>query len=170
MNALPCRATMLPRLRCQAAKTALHVKNEELLTPKEVCCLCDLGNFADELRNLLRVWASPPLHDSHSHAPRAIPMVVGISEPTPIHEWPSRASSIVAPNQPVSRVHPHAVEQVSRRWRVGHDPAVDAPREFGLCTAAHVAIAQPCEPDARGQWRTRSFPDGKKVRTQMLTS
>ena len=34
MNALPSRAAMLPR--CQAAKTALHINNEELFTPTEV--------------------------------------------------------------------------------------------------------------------------------------
>ena len=116
MNALPCRATMLPR--CQAAKTALHINNEELLTPKEVfsCEKCrsvcrHFGEFlrvqanspahpsreldepsrralrtAQELAGAGLRNAALPLHDSHSHAPAAFPTVVGISEQTPTRE------------------------------------------------------------------------------------
>ena len=107
MNALPSRAAMLPR--CQAAKTALHINNEELLTPTEVfSCenvdlfVCPSGAFlkvqansetnrpgepSGRLRNLLvRVSGTQPslLHDSH--APAAFPMVVGIAEQTPTRE------------------------------------------------------------------------------------
>ena len=115
MNALPCRATMLPR--CQAAKTALHINNEELLTPKMFYCenvdllVCPSGAFlkvqanspairpeswrsrpgepSGRLRNLLvRVSGTQPslVHDSRSHAPAASPMVVGITEHTPTRD------------------------------------------------------------------------------------
>ena len=113
MNALPSRATMLPR--CQAAKTALHKQrgaSKEVFSCEYVdLFVCPSGAFlkvqakfriirpeswtnrpgepSGRLRNLLvRVSGTQPslLHDSHSHAPAAFPMVVGISEQTPTRE------------------------------------------------------------------------------------
>ena len=62
MNALPSRAAMLPR--CQAAKTALHINNEELLTPTEVfsCEYVDL--FVCSSGAFLKVQANSSSHPS----------------------------------------------------------------------------------------------------------
>ena len=59
MNALPSR---LPR--CQAAKTALHINNEELLTPKEVFSCENVDLFVCPSGAFLKVQANFSVHPS----------------------------------------------------------------------------------------------------------
>ena len=59
MNALPSR---LPRY--QAAKTALHINDEELLTPKEVFSCENVDLFVCPSGAFLRVQANSPAHPS----------------------------------------------------------------------------------------------------------